>query len=100
VEEKDWESRFKLSEKKPRTFKAFSWAALVVASVYAVLLTWALIGVSHAVDPEAAAAGWFVFGFPWVFLLGRHYWFAIPLNALTVYLGVLIGIAAFPRRSK
>jgi hypothetical protein len=94
VEEKDWEARFKLSEKKTGTLKLFSWTALVVASLYAALVTWSLIGAWHDTDPEGATAGWIVFGFPWIFLLGRHYWF-VPLNVLTVYLAVLLGLAVF-----
>jgi hypothetical protein len=100
---KDWEARFEHSELKPLgTLRLFSWTAFVIASVYTALVTWLLIGVSRDGDPESVTAGWAVFGFPWIFLLGRGYWFAIPLNALTVYFVVVGALAAyrkvFPQR--
>jgi uncharacterized membrane protein len=90
MEQKNWEARFEHSGPRHHSpLTLLSWTALAVASIYGALVTWILVGVSRDVDPESVTAGWIVFGFPWVLVLGRHYWFAIPLNALTLYLAVL-----------
>ena len=95
---KDWEARFRGREKQVlRPSELFSWSAFVVALAYAALITWLLIGVSRDVDPEAVTAGWVLLGFPWVLLTGRHYWWAIPLNALTVYFFVVAALAGYRR---
>jgi len=102
MEEKDWEARFEPGETKPpRMPRLFSWTALVVASVYAACITWLLIGISHETDGEGGSFGWLIVGFPGIFVVGGdHRWFAIPLNALTVYFIVLGGRAAFRSVSK
>src|SRR5579864_9515127 len=92
--EKDWRARFELDASKPTIApKLFSRAALLIASVYSVLVTWALIETSRTGDAESVTVGWSILGPPWVFAVGHLYWLAIPLNALTVYILVILGLA-------
>jgi len=95
TEEKNWEAKFEPGQTKPpRMPRLFSWAALVVASVYAVCITWVLSGTAPT-DGEAIAVGWVILAFPWILVVRGHPWFAIPLNALTLYFLVLAGHAVF-----
>jgi hypothetical protein len=99
---KDWEARFEHSEQKPlkkslRTLRLFSWTALIIASVYTALVTRLLIGISRDGDPEAQTAGWIVFGLPWILVCGPYHWFAIPLNAVTLYFLVVAILAVSVR---
>jgi len=77
--------------------RLFCWPALLVATVYGAVATWLLIGVSHDPDPEAVTAGWLIFGAPWTWsgVLGRYYWLAVPLNALTLYLLIVLVVVAY-----
>jgi hypothetical protein len=95
---KDWEARFKRSERQAiGPSELFSWTAFVIASVYAAFITLLLIGISRDADPESVTAGWIVFGLPWVLAVGRHYWWAIPLNSLTLYFTVAAAILGYRR---
>ena len=70
---------------------------MLVTAVYCAVATWLLIGASHNPDSEAVTAGWLIFGAPWTWsgVLGRYYWLALPLNALTLYLLVVLVVAAY-----
>jgi hypothetical protein len=74
--------------------RLFVWPVLVVAVAYSALITWLLIHVSRDSDPEAQTAGWIIFGLPWSAIggfFGRYYWLVVPLNALTLYFGIVLG---------
>jgi hypothetical protein len=107
---KDWEERFtnsgpsriRTTERFLRMLVSFSWAAFIVALVYATLVTWVLLGISLDTDPEGQLAGWIIFGLPWIMVCGRYHWLAVPLNVATVYFVtaamVVVFRNIFPRR--
>ena len=56
-----------------------------------------LVGISRDSDPEAVTVGWLIVAAPWIWtgVFGEHYWLAVPLNAMTLYVLLLSGSAIY-----
>jgi hypothetical protein len=74
----------------------------LVTVAYTALVTGLLVYSSYSPDPEAVIV-WLFFGLPWsmvAFLFGRFYWIIVLLNALTLYFGIIFGIALYRKYRK
>ncbi len=62
------------------------------AAAYALLTTCILLSLSDHGDAEEVTAGWLVFAAPWIWtgLLGSHSWLAVPLNATSLYIVMVL----------
>jgi hypothetical protein len=79
----------------------FSRTALIVTSVYAVLIAVLLIWVWRGSDAEGQNVGLLIIGLPWIVVLRSNsmllYFVVLVLNATTVYVFVLSLVKVFAR---
>ncbi len=75
--------------------KFVSWRALIVAAVYAAVVSAILMNAEKTGDAEELTATWIVFGFPGWLFGGK--WRAIAINAVLVYVALAYLVPALIR---